>query len=62
MTENHRRAVVGRWPETATRTWTLRSDSGDIDDPIGGSVGIYRQCASQVENALKERFEHFDFG
>ncbi len=62
MTENHRRAVIGRWPETASRTMPLRADGGDIDDPIGGSVGIYRQCAEQVETALKQRIDEIDFG
>lgn len=62
MTENHRRAVIGRWPEAASRTLPLRADGGDIDDPIGGSVGIYRQCAEQVENALKQRIDEIDLG
>ena len=61
MTENHRRALVGRWPETASRTLPIRPDGGDIDDPIGGSVGVYRQCADQIASALKARLEEIDF-
>lgn len=61
MTNNHLRAIVGRWPDAAGRAMPLRADGGDIDDPIGGSVGVYRQCAEQVENALKARVEEFDF-
>ena len=61
MTNNHLRAVVGRWPDAAERAMPLRADGGDIDDPIGGSVGVYRQCAQQVEKALKTRVEEIDF-
>ena len=61
MTNNHLRALVGRWPDASDRAMTLRTDGGDIDDPIGGSVGVYRQCAQQVENALKTRLEAIDF-
>ena len=61
MTGSHRQMIVRRWPEASLRAWTLRVDEQDIDDPIGGSVGVYRQCAEQVENALKKRLEEIDF-
>ena len=62
MTDNHRRAIIGRWPEAAARTLPILGDGGDIDDPIGGSVGVYRQCAEQIESALKARIQDIEFG
>jgi protein-tyrosine phosphatase len=33
----------------------LLSPEGDVPDPVGGDLECYRQCAAQIENALKER-------
>jgi len=32
-------------------------DEGDISDPIGGSIEVYRQCAKQIEQAIAERMK-----
>src|SRR5690606_31899724 len=61
MTSGHRNAILRRWPEASSRTFTLRVDGGDINDPIGGPKDLYRQCADQVEQALRERMESVDF-
>ncbi len=61
MTGGHRHAILRRWPEATNRTFTLRVDGGDIDDPIGGSKELYRQCANEVEQALRQRLETVDF-
>lgn len=57
MTDGHRQAILRRWPESAGRTQTLSADSSDISDPIGGPISVYRECAQQIESALRERFE-----
>lgn len=61
MTNGHRQAILRRWPEAASRTHTLRPDSGDISDPIGGPISVYRECAQQVEEALRTRVDELDF-
>ncbi len=61
LTEGHRQAIVRRWPECSNRTQTLRLDGADVGDPIGGSIAIYRECAQQIENALKQRVASLDF-
>lgn len=61
MTAGHRDAIVRRWPDAASRTHPLRTDGGDIADPIGGPKALYRQCAEQVEQALRNRLESVDF-
>lgn len=61
MTDGHRQAILRRWPEASSRTHALCEDGRDIHDPIGGSTGIYRECAEQVENALQNRIDQIDF-
>lgn len=60
LTGAHRQAIVRRWPEASSRTWTLRLDHGDVDDPIGGPPEVYRICAAEIEAALKQRIEKLD--
>ncbi len=55
MTGGHRQAILRRWPDAASRTQTLLPNAGDISDPIGGPISVYRSCAEQIESALRER-------
>ncbi len=61
MTGGHRHAILRRWPEASNRTFTLQVDGTDINDPIGGPKELYRECANQVEQALRQRLESVDF-
>jgi len=61
LTSAHRQSIVRRWPEAASRTLTLRTDEGDVEDPIGGPPEVYRQCAKQIEEALRRRVELIEF-
>jgi len=61
MTAGHRHAILRRWPDATERIHTVRSDGTDINDPIGGSTNVYRECATEVENALQKRVEEIDF-
>ncbi len=61
MTASHRHAILRRWPDASERIHTVRPDGADINDPIGGSTAVYRSCAAEVENALKQRVEEIDF-
>ena len=61
MTRGHRQAIVERWPEAAARTHTLRTDGGDVEDPIGSPEAVYRQCAEQIEAAARERVKEIEF-
>ena len=55
MTNSHRQNILRRWPEASSRVKTLQADGRDIGDPIGGPVSLYRDCAAQVEQALRDR-------
>jgi len=61
MTEGHRQAILQRWPESSTRIHTVRVDGRDIQDPIGGSADVYRECAKEVGIALRERVDELEF-
>jgi len=61
LTVGHRHALTRRWPECAQRTHTLRRDGGDINDPIGGSIAVYRECAEQITSSLQEQVAEIDF-
>lgn len=60
MTGGHRQAILRRWPDAAPRTHTLRPDGRDVGDPIGSPVAVYRDCAEQIECALKERINEME--
>ena len=60
MTNGHRAAIVNRWPHLEKKTFTVRRDNGDISDPIGGPVEIYRQCAEQIRENLVQWVESLD--
>jgi len=52
MTRGHRSAILAAWPDRSEQVRTLRRDGGDIADPVGSSVEIYKQCADQIEKEL----------
>jgi protein-tyrosine-phosphatase len=54
MTRQHVDAVVRSCPETADKC-VLLDEAGDISDPIGGNVEMYRWCAQQIDKALRKR-------
>ncbi|MEQ8838920.1 MAG: L-threonylcarbamoyladenylate synthase [Lacipirellulaceae bacterium] len=57
LTNVHRDAILRTWPQLETKTKTLRSDGGDIGDPIGAPLEVYRKCAAQIEQALQHRLD-----
>jgi protein-tyrosine phosphatase len=61
MTSGHRQAIVSQWPTLESRVKTVRSDGGDISDPIGSPVSVYESCAQQIDSCLKEWTDKIDF-
>lgn len=60
MTNGHRQALISHWPTLETRAKTIRIDSGDISDPIGSPVDVYRACARQIDDNLQAWVQKFD--
>jgi protein-tyrosine phosphatase len=53
MTRGHRQAILSQWPSAADRVRLVCHDHGDIADPIGGPVEMYRRCAAQIKSELE---------
>jgi Putative translation factor (SUA5) len=52
MTRSHRDAILTHWPEAEPRTHVLSRGRGDVADPIGGPIDLYRRCAEQIDEYL----------
>ena len=61
MTSAHRQAILRHWPDAAERVTPLRGEGLEVDDPIGGTIDIYRGCATQIEEALRRRLDEICF-
>lgn len=52
MTEAQRRALIGRFPEAAMRTFAYGpyvGREGDIPDPYGGDLAVYRRAREHLK-------------
>ena len=54
MGHGHLQSIVDHYPQAADKCFLLDSD-GDIADPIGMGLEVYRQCFNQIEKAVKQR-------
>ena len=57
MTEGHRDELLERYPGAASKIYMLKSfdpssDGGDVMDPIGLSLDVYRYIRGEISNAL----------
>lgn len=44
----HRNVLLELWPAGRTRIDLLRGDGGDVADPFGGSLGVYRRARDEI--------------
>lgn len=59
MTEGHRQAILAVAPESEDKVFLLKSFgiaqcAADIDDPVGGSLEVYRHVRDEIEAALPD--------
>jgi tRNA threonylcarbamoyl adenosine modification protein (Sua5/YciO/YrdC/YwlC family) len=54
MTRGHRDAIVEAWPDAEPRVHLISRGRGDVSDPIGGPLDLYRRCAEQLDGYLQE--------
>jgi protein-tyrosine-phosphatase/tRNA A37 threonylcarbamoyladenosine synthetase subunit TsaC/SUA5/YrdC len=60
MTQNHRQAILSRWPHLTPKVFTLSSNGRDVADPYGGSQQVYLAAAAEIEHFLDEFVEQID--
>ena len=61
MGRAHAEQVLALVPSAQGKVSTLDPD-GDIDDPIGGSDGLYRSLAADLERLIERRFDDAGLG
>jgi protein-tyrosine phosphatase len=54
MTRGHREAVLSNWPDAEPRTHLISRGRGEVADPIGGPIDLYRRCADQIDSYLEQ--------
>jgi hypothetical protein len=54
MGRGHVQAVRTLVPSATEKVQTLNPD-GEIDDPIGSDVGVYKDLAVQLQNLIEKR-------
>ncbi len=54
MSRNHAQAVLSLVPAAGQKVMTLDPE-GDIDDPLGSEVGIYKELAGQLKTLIEKR-------
>jgi tRNA threonylcarbamoyl adenosine modification protein (Sua5/YciO/YrdC/YwlC family) len=54
MTRGHREAILAQWPEAKDRTFTIARERGDVADPIGGPLELYKRCAHQIDALVQD--------
>jgi protein-tyrosine-phosphatase len=57
LTIGHKNLIVSRYPEARQKTFTLLEyigEVGDIEDPFGGDVIVYRNCANTIKSSIEK--------
>ncbi|GER66371.1 low molecular weight protein arginine phosphatase [Weizmannia acidilactici] len=66
MTNGHKEAVAGRFPRARNKTFTLLEFAdgigGDVVDPYGGSLQIYRATYGQLDGLINRLIEKLKLG
>ena len=57
LSNSHRRAIIGEWPEFEHKTFVIDPDEGDVADPFGAPVEVYQACAQQIDDLLDQRLQ-----
>ncbi len=56
MSRGHAQAVIGLVPSVADKVKTLNPD-GDIEDPIGSDIAVYKTLATQLQSLIEKRLD-----
>lgn len=59
MTNAHKASILNLYQSFKEKVFTLleyTGSEGDIADPFGGDINIYRQCAMEIQRAIEKVF------
>lgn len=59
LSESHLESTLDIAPDLEGRATLLRKDGGDISDPYGGSLDVYRKTRDQIAQAVKARVDEW---
>jgi len=59
MTRGHRDTIVQSFPDAESRVHLISRGRGDVADPIGGPLDLYRRCGEQLDAYLQEWLDEF---
>lgn len=65
MTESHKRNLLSICPYAKHKIFTLKEyvgGEGDIKDPFGGSVEVYKECAKELKEYIDKAIDKIDKG
>lgn len=57
MTQAHKNLLLSRYPQAQNRTFTIAEyadGTGDVEDPFGGSLEIYRNTAKVLQRLVEK--------
>jgi protein-tyrosine phosphatase len=65
MTGSHKSAILGIFPESAAKLFTLKEFAGDtplqdVADPYGGTLAMYRETFRELEKLIKQVVERLE--
>lgn len=59
MTSSHKKELISLYSEFSNKIHTLMEyvgENGEVSDPFGGDIEIYRKCAAQLKGAMEKLF------
>ncbi|MEH7222181.1 low molecular weight protein arginine phosphatase [Bacillus sp. JJ1566] len=57
MTSHHKQAILYSFPQSGDKVFTLKEyvdGSGDVSDPFGGPIEIYRETYAELEPLIEQ--------
>jgi protein arginine phosphatase len=65
MTGSHKSAILGNFPESAAKLFTLKEFAGeiplqDVADPYGGTLAMYRETFRELEELIEQVIEKLE--
>jgi protein-tyrosine-phosphatase len=63
LAETHKKTILSRFQEIsglADKTYTIMEyigETGDVADPFGGDIGVYRNCSLTIKTVIEKLFK-----